>query len=652
MSTFATNYYFKSSGNDANTGLSDAQAWQSIDKANSFTPVAGDRILFNRGDAWTGTLIPKYSATSLPITYGAYGTGAKPIITGFTSITSGWTDEGGGIYSKVITSESQTNMVLIDGVQYAMGRTPNTGSYLVYESYSSNTSITDNQLTGSPSWIGAEAAIFKNGWEIDRCLVTGHSGNTFTYTDLASSNNIPDISVSDGKYFFQNSLQTLDAYGEWFHDYSGSGKLYIFFGVVDPDTKTVKVATIDNLVKNINGRSNLTFRDISFVGASQDIIALHNSNNYTYILSCDISFAGLDAMYIDGLNGRVDSCNISNINRVAVKSLGTNTLIRHNTITDVGIPEAQGSIGYYKGAVWAYGENNTISYNTIDMTGYSGIINGQIPYYLTISYNYIINTCQVRWDFGSIYMGYKNTSGAAVTSFIIDHNVIIGSKGAGIYLDEYSNNMTATNNIIADCEVAGIKLHKSSHHTVTGNTAYNCATGIGLWNWTTEYCLHHQTITGNIIVAKTSSQDVVNYTDRYPSASTAMSTHTFNNNFYCRPIDDNATVKTNVLAEGSVLRTFSGWKTYSGKDSNSKKSPQSVSIETDIQFEYNATGASVTRSLNFPSIDVYGNKFSGTVTIPAYSGRIFLKDASPSTTKQLYRIGDKIMRSGNQIYRN
>jgi len=638
ISVSATNYYVKASGSDSNTGLSDAQAWQTLTKVNAFTAfIAGDKILFKRGDSWTGTIIPRYSATDLALTYGAYGTGANPIITGFTSITSGWTNEGGGIYSKVITSESQTNMVLINDVQYAMGRTPNTGLYNVYESFSTNVSITDNQLTGSPSWTGAEACIFKNGWEIDRCIVTNHTTTTITYTDLSSSNNIPDISVSDGKYFFQNSLQTLDTYGEWYHDYAVTGKLYVYFGGVDPTTKIVKVATLNNLVYNANGRSNLTFRDISFVGAAQDIIALHNSNDATYILACDISYAGLDAMYIDGLNGRVDSCNISYINRVAVKSLGTNTLITHNTITNVGIPEAQGSIGYYKGAVWAYGENNTISYNDINMTGYCGVINGQIPYYLTISYNYIRNTCQDRWDFGSIYLGYKTTGGAAVTSFLVDHNVIIGSLGSGIYLDEYSNNFTATNNTVSDCAVAGIKLHKSQHHTVTGNTVYNCTTGIGLWNWTAEYCLHDQTVTGNIVVAKYAIQDVLNYTDKYPSAATALTTQVLNNNIYARPINDNTSIKTNVLSEGTILRTLSGWKTYSSQDATSIISPFAVSSDSDIRFEYNETSTPKTVVLdqNYRNLSIdplLNNQDHTSVTLAPYTSIVLMKHAAYSST--------------------
>jgi len=66
----------------------------------------GDRILFRRGDTFYGSLnITKSGEAGLPITIGAYGTGDKPVITGFTTVT-GWANEGNGIYSASITSES------------------------------------------------------------------------------------------------------------------------------------------------------------------------------------------------------------------------------------------------------------------------------------------------------------------------------------------------------------------------------------------------------------------------------------------------------------------------------------------------------------------------------------------------------------------
>ena len=81
----ATDYYVDSvAGNDTtNNGLSSAAPWKSLTKINGTTFVAGDKVLFKRGSAWTGTLTPKGSgAAGNPLVFDAYGTGAAPIIDG------------------------------------------------------------------------------------------------------------------------------------------------------------------------------------------------------------------------------------------------------------------------------------------------------------------------------------------------------------------------------------------------------------------------------------------------------------------------------------------------------------------------------------------------------------------------------------------
>jgi hypothetical protein len=108
-------YYVSATGNDANPGTSTSAPWRTLSKVNSFTPKPGDQILFKRGDTWYGTITVKASGTSAsPITYGAWGTGANPVISGFTTVT-GWTNEGGGIYSKPLTVESNPDIVTING---------------------------------------------------------------------------------------------------------------------------------------------------------------------------------------------------------------------------------------------------------------------------------------------------------------------------------------------------------------------------------------------------------------------------------------------------------------------------------------------------------------------------------------------------------
>jgi parallel beta-helix repeat protein len=77
-------------------------AWDAVADVNgaSFSP--GDSILFKRGCTWREQLtVPSSGSAGLPITFGAYGTGAKPIISGADLVTT-WAllpaTETGGIF--------------------------------------------------------------------------------------------------------------------------------------------------------------------------------------------------------------------------------------------------------------------------------------------------------------------------------------------------------------------------------------------------------------------------------------------------------------------------------------------------------------------------------------------------------------------------
>lgn len=82
----ATDYYVKNSGSDGNTGLSDGQAWQTIAKVNATSFSPGDNIYFNKGDTWNEVFtVPSGGSVGNHITFGAYGTGARPKIMGTTT---------------------------------------------------------------------------------------------------------------------------------------------------------------------------------------------------------------------------------------------------------------------------------------------------------------------------------------------------------------------------------------------------------------------------------------------------------------------------------------------------------------------------------------------------------------------------------------
>jgi hypothetical protein len=90
----ATNYYVKTGGNDSYTGLSDGQAWQTVEKVNATTFKPGDVIHFKRGDKWRTRLSVKSGDASAYVTYTAYNIGAKPLFLGSVQAnsTGDWTE--------------------------------------------------------------------------------------------------------------------------------------------------------------------------------------------------------------------------------------------------------------------------------------------------------------------------------------------------------------------------------------------------------------------------------------------------------------------------------------------------------------------------------------------------------------------------------
>jgi len=76
-----TNYYVAIGGNDGDPGT-EAQPWATVNKVNISAFNADDQILFNRGDTWSGDnlVVPSSGTAGHPIVFGAYGTGANPVI--------------------------------------------------------------------------------------------------------------------------------------------------------------------------------------------------------------------------------------------------------------------------------------------------------------------------------------------------------------------------------------------------------------------------------------------------------------------------------------------------------------------------------------------------------------------------------------------
>lgn len=106
-------YYMDATqGSDTNDGLSSSTPWKTLGKVNQQTFSPGSCILFKRGEQWIGErlIVPSSGSSSAPISFGAYGEGAKPIISAAgpvpnSSDPSSWTEQGSNLWYLTVDSD-------------------------------------------------------------------------------------------------------------------------------------------------------------------------------------------------------------------------------------------------------------------------------------------------------------------------------------------------------------------------------------------------------------------------------------------------------------------------------------------------------------------------------------------------------------------
>jgi hypothetical protein len=600
LNVSAKTFYVAANGNNANSGLSAAAPWQTISKVNaSFgSVVAGDSIVFRRGDTFLGALvIGKSGSSGKPIVISAYGTGAKPIITGFVNITS-WSSMGNGIYQAYVpAAKISLNMVTLNNVPQALGRYPNptegNGGYLSYESFAGSTSITDNQLTSATNWTGAEVVVRKKLWVLDRCKVTAHSGTKLTFTN---TNGSTYEGTNGYGYFFQNDTRTLDRPGEWC--FKSTKYLQMFFGTASPSAYNVKASTIDTLLI-MSSRSFININNIVFEGANGTAISGISGGNIN-IQQCDFNGAGVGAISMQAIsNLLIENCTTSNILNTAIyvySSKVSNVTIRGCSVNKTGTLPGMGlsNGNSYKGILATALSNLVIEYNNVDTTGYVGIeFQGSN---VNVRNNVVNYFDFVKDDAGGIYTytaGTDASPGTIYTNRTISNNIVMNGIGApqgrnatslfvsGIYLDGRSMNVSILNNTVFNHGKNGIHLNNPTGITVRGNTCYNNLNNMSAMRWVGN-TIQNLIIRNNIFYTKTETQRGFYYTNsgiNQPSAtplSTALSNlGSIDSNTYSTINPTPFNFEIYATSGGSFIQSsplsLEGWQSYASKDPNGKK---------------------------------------------------------------------------------
>lgn len=655
----ATNYYFSSvSGLDTRTvaqAQNPATPWQTLTKFNAmfatFNP--GDSILFKRGETFYGKMIISKSGTlALPIKIAAYGVGSKPIITGFQTLTT-WTNVGGGIYESVNANFLTTlNMVTINGVQYAMGRSPNAGTanagYRTITSHIANASITDNTLTIPPNWGGAAAqVVIRNARSsVNKSTITIQTGGTLAYNPALAY-----APPTNGYgYFIQNDIKTLDVFGEWFYS-PAAKKISMFFGATNPASFTVKAAAIDTLFTNRNF-DNINVIGLVFQGANKNGIDIYSSDvGISRVLNCDVQFCGQIGMFISISNGMViTGSTVTDANTQGIFiSGGANYTVIGDTVRRVGVFAGMMGIINENTGIRCNTDNTIISGNVVDSTGYSGIRfvgNNDIA-----RNNFAQHYCMTTDDGGGFYTG--NQSHVVNAGNRVASNIFINGSGAiqgtnsvagatsGIYLDENTNGLICDSNSVANNNLNGVFFHNDSNVLYRFNTGFNnvgqqvyFGHNAAIVGQPALSKFRNMVVTHNINVSSTATQYAQQLrTDTSDPVFTAPLWGRIDTNYQARPIDDNLTLRA-VVPTGvganvtGTDRNLAQWQTYSGYDLHSFKSPRTITNINQLLFIYNETFSPKVFPLTGNYVDVKNTAYSVSTTLQPFTSLVLIATAA------------------------
>lgn len=589
---WATTYYFSSSGKDTRSAAQAQQPhtpWRSLAKLQEIMPTLqpGDSVLFRRGNIFYGRIrVTRSGQAGRPIVFGAYGTGAQPIIDGSVRLT-GWQPTGVDKRWQTICGSCETVPALYRGASVLpLGRFPNrkanNGGYLTIRQGFGRNSFEGVGVPQKTSWVGAEAVVRSSRWTLDRTKISQQSGNRLT---LAENTTYP-IPAAFG-FFIQNHPATLDLADEWSFEaerkritwytnlaYPNRQRLFAAYHPHTLDIRSRKHIQVRQLTFRRSRISNIymwsaesiTLSDIKSVQGAADGIQLNNCQQVTIVRS---------------------NFNQNANNGVVVKK-GKNILIQDNTLTTNGTVAGMGASGNGSyNALVVTGDYIEVKRNKVTQTGYIGVdFRGSN---ISISNNEVSHFCTVKDDGAGIYTWAQ--VGERLVNRRVNNNVVLHGVGAGmgtnrpdeqlaegIYLDDRTHNVEVDNNTVAYCKGSGIYVHNSRAVSLHHNTMFDnhtplkmIANGkVGDPEMQIRRCQVHQ----NVLVGLDRQRPLV----KLISVSDDVKHFaTFDRNQYVHPFRPygNIQVTQQLGTSNRTDRQFSlrSWKRFSEQDASSTLSP-------------------------------------------------------------------------------
>lgn len=283
---------------------------------------------------------------------------------------------------------------------------------------------------------------------------------------------------SRGKAVFEPGICTvsnarilLDAPGEWYFD-PREKMLYLCVAEGDDPGRSLVEMKRRPIAIDLTGRKHCEVEGVAVFGATASLREAHG---------CRLS--GLDARHVAHSRGGSTEAGVRDVEGVFVS--GSGNLIRDSVI---GFSAGSGvtlhgsgnslinclvhdtdTIGCYACCVSLGGTDNVISHNTLTNTGRDCLIfagSGHL-----IQHNDVSRAGRLCHDTGGMYLGGGDAAGTEIRcNWVHD---IDTSKGNGIYLDCYVDNVLVHRNVIWNVAYNGIQVnHPAPYNLVVHNLVF------------------------------------------------------------------------------------------------------------------------------------------------------------------------------------
>ncbi|MBK9536509.1 MAG: right-handed parallel beta-helix repeat-containing protein [Flavobacteriales bacterium] len=678
ISAMATTYYVSSTGNDANNGTSQSTAWASVARVQQsmYDYLPGDIILFQRGGTFPGELSLYANGTSgSPVTYGAYGTGEQPIISGGLPVTT-WTVHQGNIYSASVAQP--VKYLMVNNTPMTVARYPNTG--WLRNINGSNTQINaGSALTqGSNYWNGATVTIRSTNWCFENATVTASNGGNLTFSAISSS-----LNDNDWGFFLSNKLSELDMAGEWYYD-AAQGKVYLW-APNNANPNNLNVLGSIHAKGFVPGwqKHDMIIENLCFQGQKDAGISTENSSN-VIVRNCTFRHM-YKAISSSGTNNTYTNNILNDIYASAINIYDDNATITFNTLTDCGMHPGLGENIWGHMGINSTGFDNVIASNRLMNIGYIGIAANKNA---LIEKNVVTNAVALLNDGGGI--AFDNSDGMIIRDNIVTD--MVGSLESvatnyqayykicfGIYFGNTSlKNTLVQRNTVARCTGAGIHVDHtmvSINNQIKDNVLFDNKVQLSLSDFsnaagpgaTAPYHVpnFNDIYSGNIMYSIRPDQLCMRHYNVY--SPNPVDFGTFTNNKYFSPYEDVSIYIYNTNSGAQKYYTLEQWQVARNEDSNSTRSMQNLNKYDVTQvhganmipngaFDSNTTGwtgwpteGQMTRDATFLDNGALKVNFSNNATYDVF---FMYPDAMPAIqNNEWYRLNFSIQSNATGMLR-